>query len=148
LPAGESAALVEAAPTRLAAASRPTSIESAQRAIIPMDTSAADALEPAQADVAQATARPTIPDEFTASIAYELNQSLAIIVTKGEMCLRWLRSEKPQIEQASAGLAIMIENALCLGDIVRRASALPTEAGIEKAEFDLQQAIAEIVRPA
>jgi signal transduction histidine kinase len=90
-------------------------------------TRVADTLAAAQADVAQDKALAPFLDEFTASIAHELNQSLATIVTKGETCLRWLGNEKPQIDLARAGVTTMIENALRLGDIVRRVSALSTE---------------------
>ena len=139
LAVGKATAGAKTAPTKLAPVSRPASIERAQGAIIPMDTTAprtADALAPAQGDVAQGTARAIFLDEFAASIAHELNESLATIVTKGETCLRWLGGEKPQIDLASAGIATMIENALCLGDIVWRASALSTRADAKTTELD------------
>lgn len=136
LAVGEATGGARTAPTKLASASRATSIERAQGAIIPMDTTAADTVALAQPNIAQDTARAIFRDEFAASIAHELNESLATIVTKGETCLRWLGGEKPQIDLASAGIATMIENALCLGDIVRRASALASRADAKSTELD------------
>jgi hypothetical protein len=78
-------------------------------------------------------------------MAHELNERLATIVTKGETCLRWLGSEKPQIDLACAGMATMIEEALRLGDVIRRVSALSTKVDTGKTEINLNEVIEEIV---
>ena len=53
---------------------------------------AQEALHQAQAELAHVT-RVTTLGELTASIAHEVNQPLAAIVTNGEASLRWLASD-------------------------------------------------------
>jgi len=50
---------------------------------------AEDALHTAQSELAHVT-RLTTLGELTASIAHEVNQPLAAVVTNGEAALRWL----------------------------------------------------------
>ena len=52
------------------------------------------ALQEAQANLAHVT-RVTTLGELAASIAHEVNQPLAAIVTNGEACLRWLDRDLP-----------------------------------------------------
>ena len=70
-----------------------------------MDVTAArqarEALHKAQAELAHVT-RVTTLGELTASIAHEVNQPLAAIVTNGEACLRWLDRELPDLDEARA----------------------------------------------
>ena len=57
---------------------------------------AQEALQQAQAELAHVT-RVTTLGELTASIAHEVNQPLAAIVTNGQACLRWLGHDPPQL---------------------------------------------------
>ena len=63
-----------------------------------MDITAAkraeESLQKAQADLAHA-ARVTTLGELAASIAHEINQPLAAVVTSGNACLRWLDRAPP-----------------------------------------------------
>jgi C4-dicarboxylate-specific signal transduction histidine kinase len=61
------------------------------------------ALQKAQADLAHAT-RLTSLGELTASIAHEINQPLAGIISNGQAGLRWLRRDHPDLEAAVASL--------------------------------------------
>jgi len=45
-------------------------------------------------------ARVTTLGELTASIAHEVNQPLAAVVSSGNACLRWLASQPPNMEKA------------------------------------------------
>ena len=46
--------------------------------------------------------RVTTLGELTASIAHEVNQPLAAIITNGEACLRWLGNTTPNLEEPAA----------------------------------------------
>ena len=59
------------------------------------------ALHRAQAELAHVT-RVTTLGELTASIAHEVNQPLAAIVTNGQACLRWLGRAVPDLDEARA----------------------------------------------
>ena len=79
---------------------------------------AQDALLAAQADLAHA-ARVATLGELSASIAHEVNQPLAAIVTSGEAGLRWLRRDVPDLKE----VATMIGHVVAQG---RRASEIVT----------------------
>jgi C4-dicarboxylate-specific signal transduction histidine kinase len=92
-----------------------------------MDTTEAkraqQALQTAQAELAHAT-RVTTLGEMTASIAHEVNQPLAGIVTNGEAGLRWLAREVPQIDEARRAIERIIRDADRASGVVRRIRAL------------------------
>ncbi|GJE41643.1 PAS domain-containing sensor histidine kinase [Methylobacterium soli] len=79
---------------------------------------AQNALLAAQADLARA-ARVATLGELTASIAHEVNQPLAAIVTSGEAALRWLRRDVPDLGEVSSALTRTIDEG-------KRASAIVT----------------------
>ena len=56
------------------------------------------ALHQTQMELAHVT-RVTTLGELTASIAHEVNQPLAAIVINGEVCLRWLDREVPDLAE-------------------------------------------------
>lgn len=66
--------------------------------------------------------------ELTASIAHEVNQPLAAIVTNGEAGLRWLDREVPNLPQVRTSLEHMIRNGQRASDVVRRLRALSRKA--------------------
>lgn len=84
---------------------------------------AEDDLHQAQADLAHMTRVSTL-GELTASIAHEVNQPLAAVVTNGEACLRWLRRPAPDIGEAENTVTRMIANARRASEVVARLRAL------------------------
>ena len=58
-------------------------------------------LRQAQADLARVS-RVTTMGELTASLAHEVNQPIAAVVTNAGACERWLRGEAPNLEEARA----------------------------------------------
>jgi C4-dicarboxylate-specific signal transduction histidine kinase len=69
------------------------------------------ALVEAQAQLAHVT-RVTTLGEMSASIAHEVNQPLAGIITNGEAGLRWLERDVPQLEEVRGAMERMIRDAL------------------------------------
>ncbi len=61
---------------------------------------AEEALSKAQTELAHIT-RVTAMGELAASIAHEINQPLAAVVTNGNACMRWLARSQPDLEEAS-----------------------------------------------
>ncbi|GGF47533.1 hypothetical protein GCM10007301_03570 [Azorhizobium oxalatiphilum] len=82
-----------------------------------------DALHEAQSELAHVT-RITTLGELTASIAHEVNQPLAAIITNGEACLRWLGRAVPDIGEATATVQRMISNGRRASEVVARLRAL------------------------
>ena len=66
--------------------------------------------------------------ELTASIAHEVNQPLAAVVTNGEACLRWLARDVPDLGQARSSVEHMIKNGQRASEVVRRLRALSRKA--------------------
>ena len=86
-----------------------------------------DGLHRAQSELAH-VARVATLGELTASIAHEVNQPLAAVVTNGEACLRWLGRAVPDIGQARTSVEHMIKNGQRASEVVRRLRALSRKA--------------------
>jgi PAS domain S-box-containing protein len=69
-------------------------------------------------------ARLTTIGELTASIAHELNQPLAAIVTNGNACQRWLGSETPNLREAIHTLNWIMRDAKRASDVIARIRAM------------------------
>jgi signal transduction histidine kinase len=103
-----------------------------------------EALRQAQADLAHVT-RVTTLGELTASIAHEVNQPLAAIVTNGEVGLRLLDRDVPDMTEVHDTLKVMISDGRRASDIIKRLRTLTVKAEMQKAELDLNEVIADVV---
>lgn len=97
---------------------------------------AQDALHRVQAELAHA-ARVSTLGELTASIAHEVNQPLAAIVTNGEASLRWLNRPEPDLGEARAAIDRMIGEGQRASDIISRIRAMATKTAPEPELLDL-----------
>lgn len=86
---------------------------------------AEEMLRQVQAEFAHA-ARVATLGELTASIAHEVNQPLAAIVTNGEASLRWLSRENPDIEEVRTLAARMVADARRAADVIARIRTMAT----------------------
>ena len=62
--------------------------------------------------------------ELTASIAHEVNQPLAAVVTNGNACLRWLARAEPDLAEARAAVERIIRDGHRASEVIRRIRAL------------------------
>ncbi len=83
--------------------------------------------------------------ELTASIAHEVNQPLAGLVTSGDACLRWLRQEPPNIDKARGSVERMIADANRASDVIVRVRRLARSEPSTRQLIDLNEAVAEAV---
>jgi C4-dicarboxylate-specific signal transduction histidine kinase len=113
-----------------------------------MDISAAkqaeEALQELQASLAHVT-RVTTLGELTASIAHEVNQPLAAIVTNGDAGLRWLNREVPQLDEVRSAIERMIDSAKLAGEVIARLRALSTKTTSEKVCLDINEVVDEVL---
>ena len=86
---------------------------------------AQEMLERLQADFAHA-ARISVLGELTASIAHELNQPLAAIVTNGQAAQRWLGRPEPDFAEVRGANTRMVADARRAVDIVSRIRSMAT----------------------
>ena len=101
-------------------------------------------LRKAQAELAHVS-RVTTLGELTASIAHELNQPLAAIVTNGQASLRLLSRSKPDIDEARVALESMISDSLRASKVIKRIRALLKKTEPAKSTLNLNMVIREVI---
>ncbi len=113
-----------------------------------MDITAAkqaeDNLHEARAVLAHITRVMTL-GELTASIAHEVNQPLAGIVTNGEACMRWLQKDVPNLEEARKAVEYVISDGRRAGEVIRRLRALSRKDSLKKVPLNLNEIINESI---
>ena len=84
--------------------------------------------------------------ELSASIAHEINQPLASVVTNAHACQAWLSRDPPNLDRARATLERIIRDGHSAAEVVRRIRALFKEAPPVKAPLDVNQIVVEVLR--
>jgi C4-dicarboxylate-specific signal transduction histidine kinase len=105
---------------------------------------AEEALREAQADLAHVTRMMTM-GELTASIAHEVNQPLAAVITNGNAGLRWLAADPPNLDEARECLRRIIRDGNRASDVIARLRALAKKSAPAKARLDLSDTIQEVL---
>jgi signal transduction histidine kinase len=95
-----------------------------------------------QADYTHA-ARISTLGELTTSIAHEVNQPLAAIVTNAETSLRWLSREEPNVEKVKELTARIAASARRANDIVQRIRGMAAKREPERVALDLAEVVQE-----
>jgi len=101
-------------------------------------------LHTAQAQMAH-MARMTMMGELTSSIAHEVNQPLAAVVTNGDACLRWLGNEPPNLNKARESVTGIIREANRASEIIKRIRALAKKTPPQKTLLAVNEAIEEAI---
>ena len=102
------------------------------------------ALRQAQVDLARVS-RLTTMAEFTASLAHEVNQPIAAAVTDANTCLRWLKRDHPDVEEAREAASRAVKDATRAAEIIGRVRLL-FEKGIPQQELvDVNEVIREML---
>jgi signal transduction histidine kinase len=83
--------------------------------------------------------------ELTASIAHEVNQPLAAIVTNGEACVRLLAGDPPDLAETRQAVAAMIRDGHRASDVIRRIRALVQHTPPQPAWLDVNALILEVL---
>ncbi|KWE50852.1 hypothetical protein WL76_20980 [Burkholderia ubonensis] len=113
-----------------------------------MDVTAAklaeEKLHDTQAELARAM-RVTTLGELSASIAHEVSQPLAAIVTNGEACLRWLGHPVLELAEVQACVTRMIGEGRRANEIVRRIRTLSKKDAPQKTRLDLNDVVQDVI---
>ena len=104
---------------------------------------AQEALQKAQVELVHATRVMTM-GELTASIAHEVNQPLAGVVTNGHACLRWLARAVPDLAEARAAVERIIRDGHRASEVIQRIRALSKKTDPQTAWLDLNDVIHEV----
>jgi two-component system sensor kinase FixL len=105
---------------------------------------AEEKLQQAQVELAHVT-RTTTLGELTASIAHEVNQPLAAIVTNGEVCLRLLPHNGAELKEVRGAIKDVIANSIRASEIIQRLRALCTKTAPEKRLLSINDIIRETI---
>jgi PAS domain S-box-containing protein len=113
-----------------------------------MDVTAAKSaeaqLQEAKAELAHVT-RVTTLGELSASIAHEMGQPLASIVTDGEASLRWLDRPQPDLDEVRACVKRMIGDGRRAAEIVQRVRSLARRAAPQKTQLEINDVVRDVV---
>ena len=101
-----------------------------------------EALRTTQAELAH-VARVATLGEMSASIAHEVNQPLASVVTSASACLRWLDMQK--LDEARRSATRAMEEGHRASEIIGRIRALAKKAPPQKDWIDVNETIHEVI---
>jgi C4-dicarboxylate-specific signal transduction histidine kinase len=88
--------------------------------------------------------RVTTMGELTASIAHEVNQPLAALVTNANACLHWLAAEPCNFEEAHAAAQRIIRDANRASEVIARIRSFLTRGNAHHAPLGVSEAIRDI----
>jgi len=101
-------------------------------------------LRQAQVELAHAN-RVTTIGELTASLAHEVNQPIAAAATDANTCLRWLRRDQPDLEEAREAASRMVKDATRAADIISRIRLLFEKVSPQRELVDVNEVIREMI---
>jgi C4-dicarboxylate-specific signal transduction histidine kinase len=103
-----------------------------------------ETLQKVQTELAHVTRVMTV-GELTASIAHEVNQPLAAIVTNSNACLRWLGGAQPNLDEARKAVDRIIKDSYRASDVISRVRALVKKTPARNDLVDLNEVIVEVL---
>jgi signal transduction histidine kinase len=83
--------------------------------------------------------------ELATSIAHEVNQPLAAIVTNGAAGMRWLAAEPPNIERARDSMTRMISEGNRASEVIKRIRTLSKKASPHKSPLEINEVIQDVL---
>lgn len=90
-------------------------------------------------------ARLTVLGELTASIAHEVNQPLAGVVTSSNAGLRWLAADPPNVARARQAIERIVKDANRASEVIVRVRNLASPAPTQKNWLSINDAIREVI---
>ncbi len=98
----------------------------------------------AQANLAHVT-RVTALGELAASIAHEVNQPLAAVVTNAAACLRWLDREPANVKEARSVAQSIVKDGNRAGEVIQRVRALANKTADQKVPLHIDDVVNEVI---
>jgi len=89
--------------------------------------------------------RVSMMGELAASIGHEIKQPIAAAVTNARTCLRWLKRDQPDLEEAREAASRMVEDAMRSAEIINRTSLLYKKGAPQRELVDVNKKINEMV---
>lgn len=105
---------------------------------------AEEALHRSQTELAHIT-RVTTLGELAASIAHEVNQPLAAVITDAESGLRWLNRPEPDYQEVRMVIERVVVQAQRAGEVVKKVRALSRKTACENDALNFRDVVEESV---
>jgi len=105
---------------------------------------AEEALDRARSELAR-VARVTTMNTLTASIAHEINQPLACLMTNASISLRRLNADPPNVDGARERVQLAISDAKRASDVITRLRALFSKKEFTLETLDLNEVTTEVI---
>jgi len=102
-----------------------------------------ESLRKTEADLAR-VARATTLGELTASIAHEVNQPIAAVVTNANACLRWLKGEIPNLDKVREAAERIIRDGNRASDVIIRIRTLLKGGDSDHKQVEINDVIREV----
>jgi C4-dicarboxylate-specific signal transduction histidine kinase len=83
--------------------------------------------------------------QLTASIAHEVNQPLAGVISSGQAAVRWLGKETPDLDAALRALGRVIRDGKRAADIISRIRDLVRKAAPRRDSLDINEVIQSVI---
>jgi signal transduction histidine kinase len=83
--------------------------------------------------------------QLTASIAHEVNQPVAAVVTNADAALRWLGTQPPDLEEARQALDGIIKDGNRAADVIHRIRTFIKKVPTRKDRLDINETILEVI---
>jgi PAS domain S-box-containing protein len=100
------------------------------------------ALRESEAELARVM-RGLLVSEMATSVAHEVNQPLAGVITNAGAAQRWLNRETPDLDEARECLALIVRDGTRAGDIIRRIREFTRKGSEPTASLDMNEVIRE-----
>jgi PAS domain S-box-containing protein len=105
---------------------------------------ASEALREAQTELEHVN-RVTTMGQLTASIAHEVNQPVAAVVTNASAALHWLDAQPPDLTEARQALGDIIRDGNRAGEVINRIRGLFKRAPSRNDRLDINETILEVI---
>src|SRR5258707_8029785 len=96
-------------------------------------------------DALSRATRLTIMGELSASIAHEVNQPLAAIITNGQACERFLGFSPPDLDEVKDAVGEIVRDGRRASEVLKRVRAMSKNTAPEPGQVDVNLAIAEVL---
>jgi PAS domain S-box-containing protein len=96
-------------------------------------------------DALSRATRLTVMGELSASIAHEINQPLAAIITNGLACKRFLGFSPPDLDEVKDAVDEIVRDGRRASEVLKRIRAMSKNTAPERGQVDVNHAIAEVL---
>lgn len=104
-----------------------------------------EALQMAQEKLARSSQAVSLA-KLSASIAHEINQPLAAVMTNAQACQNWLAATPPNVQRATVSVERIIRSANSVSEVIERIRALFTQCPRIRERHSINHVISEVCR--